>query len=430
MKKEKDLEYLNYLFSSHKLGIILGLEKISFLLEKLGNPEKSFKAIHIAGTNGKGSTATTISKILEEHGFKVGLYTSPHMKKFNERIRLNSKEILDNDLVHEIKKVKKIIDKRQKTEPSFMPTFFEFGVAIAYSFFKRKKTDFAVIETGLGGRLDATNTIQPEISIITNVSLEHTDYLGDTVEKIAKEKAEIIKSDSIAITAEKNPKILKIIKDKAKMVKVPLLQVQKQTRVSNYSFGLEKQKFDLEVQGEKIKGIELSLFGEFQLINAATAVLAVKNLGIKIKNEKIKKALKKVFILGRFQVVNKNPLVVLDAGHNPSCFKEIKKTVQLMKKKKLFRKFVLLIGLSSDKDVEKISKIIFPLANEIIISRARYRGMDIQKVAKFADKHKKPYIGFHDSQEAFDFALNEVEKKDFLLVVGSIFFLGEIETSF
>jgi len=430
MKNEKDLEYLNYLFSSHKLGIILGLERISFLLEKLGNPQNSFKSIHIAGTNGKGSTATAISKILEEHGFKIGLYTSPHMKKFNERIRFNSKEILDTDLVHEIKKVKKVIEERQKTEPSFMPTFFEFGVAIAYSFFKRKKADFAVIETGLGGRLDATNIIQPEISIITNVSLEHTDYLGNTVEKIAKEKAEIIKKDSIAITAEKNPKILKIIKDKAREVNVPLLQVQKQTRVSNHFFGLEKQKFDLEVQGEKIKGIELSLLGEFQLVNTATAVLAVKNLGIKISNEKIKKALKKVFVLGRFQVVKRNPLVVLDAGHNPGCFKEIKKTIQLMKKNRMFRKMILLIGLSSDKDAEKISRIIFPLASEIVISRARFRGMDIKKIAGFADKHKKPYIGFHDSQEAFDFALNEADKKDFLLVIGSIFFLGEIETHF
>ncbi|MFH1664486.1 MAG: folylpolyglutamate synthase/dihydrofolate synthase family protein [archaeon] len=425
----KDSDCINYLFSLQRLGTILGLERISFLLKELGNPQNSFKSIHIAGTNGKGSVSTMLSCILQEYGFKTGLYTSPHMKRFGERIRINSIEIPDKELVFEIKKIKKIVDKKQKKAPYFLPTFFEFAVAIAYDYFARKKVDFAVIETGLGGRLDATNVLSPEVSVITNVSVEHTNYLGDTVEKIAVEKAEIIKPNSTAVTAEKNPSVLKILKAKAEKENTELFEVRKLVKIKNYSFGLEKQKFDLELEGTKINGIELSLSGKFQLINTVTAILALKKLRIKFDKTKIKKALKKAFIAGRFQIVNKKPLIVFDAGHNPACFAEIKETILLMKKKKLFRKLILLIGLSSDKDAEKISEIIFPLADKIVISRAKYRGMSIGKLAGFADKFDKPYIGFHDSQEGFDFALQETDKKDFLLVIGSIFFLGEINAN-
>jgi len=426
--KEKD--YLNFLFSSQKLGTILGLERVEFLLKKLGNPQNSFKSIHIAGTNGKGSVAGTLNQLLQEYGFKTGLYTSPHLKKFNERIKLNSIEISDKELVFGIKKIKKIIERKQKKDVSFMPTFFEFTVALAYDFFARKKVDFAVIETGLGGRLDATNVLNPKVSVITNVSLEHTEYLGDTVEKIAIEKAEIIKPNSIAVTAEKNLSVLKILKQKALKEKTELFEVRKLSKIKNYSFSLEKQKFDLVLEGTKLNGIELALLGKFQLINTATALLAFKKLKIGFDKTKIKKALKKVSVAGRFQILKRKPLVVFDAGHNPACFKEIKETVLLMKKKKLFQNLILLIGLSSDKDAEKISEIIFPLADKIVISRARFRGMEIKKLAFFADRFKTPFIGFHDSQEGFDFALQDTGKKDLLLVIGSIFFLGEIEPEF
>ncbi len=426
----KELEYLSYLFSHHRLGTVLGLERIGFLLDELNHPENSFKSIHIAGTNGKGSVSNIIAKVLEEHKLKVGLYTSPHLKKFNERIKINSKEISDKELAFEVKKIKKLIEKKQKSDPKFQPTFFEFSVAIAYNYFKRKKIDFGVIETGLGGRLDATNILNPELAVITNISLEHQDFLGDTIEKIAKEKAGIIKPYSIVVTAETNNKALKVIKSKAKKVNVRVFESNKLCKITNYSFGLEKQKFDFTTERKKIKKIELSLGGEFQLKNVSLALLALSKLNFRFNKTKIKKALKKVHVAGRFQTMHKKPLVVFDTGHNPAGFKEIKKTLLLIKKKRMFNKLILLIGLSSDKDAQKISKIIFPLADKIIISRARFRGMEIQKLASFADKFKKPYIGFHESQEAFDFALEETTKKDFLLCIGSIFFLGEINPVF
>ncbi|MBU2099834.1 hypothetical protein KKG83_01985 [Candidatus Micrarchaeota archaeon] len=426
----KGKDYLNYLFSAHKLGTVLGLERVNAVLKKLNNPQNSFKSIHIAGTNGKGSTSTIISQILQEYGFNTGLYISPHIKRFSERIKLNSFDINDKELIFEIKKIKKITDKLKKKDSSLFPTFFEFSVAIAYDFFARKKVDFAVIETGLGGRLDATNVIKPEIAVITNVSIEHTEYLGNTVELIAEEKAGIIKPDSIVVTASKDKKVLKVIKEKASKENVPVFEVQKLCKTSNHLFSLIKQKFDLEVEGEKIKGIETSLLGEFQPINIATAVLAVKKLKLKFDKKKIKEGIKKAFIPGRFQVIQRKPLTIFDAGHNSDCFKEIKKTLLLMKKKKMFDKMILLIALSSDKDAEKISELIFPLADKIVITRANYRGMDIEKLVSFAEKHEKPFIGFHDSQEAFDFALTRTEEKDLLFVVGSIFFLGEINVDF
>ncbi len=428
--KTKEREYLNFLFSSHKMGTVLGLKRIQFLLNKLGNPQNSFKSIHIAGTNGKGSTAAVLTQILMEYGFKTGLYTSPHIKRFSERIQINSIEISDKDLITEIKTIKKIIDKEKAINPLFeMPTFFELGVAITYNYFKRKKVDFAVIETGLGGRLDATNILSPEISIITNISIEHTEYLGKTIPKIAFEKAGIIKSNSIAITSEKNPKALKVIKTKAKKEKVLLLETKKSCKTKNYSFSLDKQKFDLEIEKTKINGIESNLKGEFQLDNISTAILAFKKLNLGFNKIKIKNAVKKAFIPGRFQVCCKKPLIIFDAGHNPAGFKEIKKTILLMKQKKLFEKFNLLIGVSSDKDIKEISRIIFPSADKIIISSAKYRGMPIEKLAEYADKHKKPFIGFHETQEAFEFALSETGKKDLLLVIGSVFFLGELKVN-
>ncbi len=433
-KKQKEMEYLNFLFSSHKLGTKLGLERISFLLKELGSPQYKFKTIHIAGTNGKGSNVELISRILIEHGFKTAAYISPHIKKFSERIKINEKEISDKDLIKEIKKIKKIIEKKQKIDSSFQPTFFEFSVAIAYNYFARKKVDYAVIETGLGGRLDATNLLKPEICIITNISKEHTNYLGDTIEKIAGEKAEIIKPNSIAVTGETKKNVLQIIRKKAKKENVKLFEAEKECTATNYSFSLLKQKFDLKVQNKKIKGIELSMLGKFQLKNVFTAVLTVKKLAEKnnfsFSKTKTKKGLKKAFVPGRFQLINKNPLIVFDAGHNPACFKKIKETLQIMKKKKLYKKLIILIALSSDKEIEKISKIIFPLASKIIITQAKYRGMELEKIAGHADKYKKGYIGFYDSDEAFDFALTETEKKDLLLAVGSIFFLGEINVDF
>lgn len=427
MQKEKNNEeYFNFLFSSHRLGTVLGLERVTYLLNKLGNPQNSFKSIHIAGTNGKGSTVEIVSKILQEYGFKVGIYTSPHIKRFSERIRINGEEIPGKDLILEIKKIKEITEKKQKTDSSFLPTFFEFGVAIAYNYFARKKVGFAVIEAGLGGRLDATNVLNPKIAVITNVSREHVEYLGGTTEKIALEKVEIIKPKSVVVTGETSNKILKIIKNKAKKEKTEVFESQKLCKIKNYSFGLAKQKFDLEVEGKKIKGIEIPLLGKFQLKNVCTSVLAVKKLGLEFNVKKLKKGLKKVLIPARFEVIQKNPLIVFDAGHNPAGFKELKETLLLLKKKKLYQKLILFIGLSSDKDVEKISRIIFPLASKIIISKANYRGMEIERIAEFAGKHKKPFIGFHDPNEAFDFALNETGKKDLLLASGSIFFLGEL----
>ncbi len=425
-----DKEYLNYLFSFNKFGTNLGLERIEFLLEKLGNPQNSFKSIHVAGTNGKGSTCSFIQSVLMEHGFKTGLYTSPHIKKFRERIRIDLKEITDKELAKETKEIKKIVDEKQKTDPSFHPTFFELSVAITYSFFKRKKIDFAVIETGLGGRLDATNVLSPLVSVITNISLEHTEFLGNTIQKIAAEKAGIIKPNSVCVTAESKPKALKAIKEKARKEKVTVFEVKKHTKITNYFFGLGKQKFDLTLEKEKIKGIEISLTGKFQLINAATALLALKKTGIKLSKAKIKKGMKKAFIAGRFQIINKNPLIVLDAGHNPGCFEEIKETLKLMKKNNEFEDLVLVIALSSDKNAKEISRIIFPLADKIVITKAKYRGMELEKIAELADKHKKPLIGFPDSNEAFEFALSETKPKDLLLAIGSIFFLGELNLDF
>ncbi|MDD5163286.1 MAG: Mur ligase family protein, partial [Candidatus ainarchaeum sp.] len=200
-----------FLLELSEKGILLGLERINSFLDFLGNPQNNFKSIHVAGTNGKGSTCAMIERILREAGFKTGIYTKPHLVSLNERFRINSIKIPEKELEERILNLKKII-----SEKNFQLSYFEFLIALAFQYFSDKKVDFAVIETGMGGRLDATNVLQPLVSIITNIALEHMQYLGNSLEKIAFEKAGIIKENGILLTTEKNNKILKIFKKSCK----------------------------------------------------------------------------------------------------------------------------------------------------------------------------------------------------------------------
>ena len=318
---------LKYLYSLESSKIKLGLENIQNLLDKIGNPEKHLKCIHVAGTNGKGSVCAMLFYILKEAGYRVGLYTSPHLKKFNERIRINEHFITDREIVEYFLKIKPHLTNQ---------SFFEITTAMAFLYFKEKNTDFVVLEVGLGGRLDATNVVVPLISVITNVGLEHTDLLGSTIGKIAFEKAGIIKTNVPVVTAC-NSEALEVIKKTAKERNAPLFMAKKYKNI----------KFDY-------------LNGSFQQQNKDIALTTMETLkkiySIKINKNQIKNGLKKTKWIGRLQFISKNVLV--DCAHNPSGFEVLRKELLIIKHQKNIKNFIFVVGMQKTKDIAKILKII------------------------------------------------------------------------
>ena len=330
---------LDCLYRLESPKIKLGLERVQALLDKVGNPEKKLKCIHVAGTNGKGSVCAMLQSVLIESGYKVGMYTSPHLKKFNERIRVNDTLITDREIVEYFIRIKPHITDH---------SFFEITTAMAFLYFYEKKADFVVLETGLGGRLDATNVITPLVSVITNIGLEHTDLLGKTIERISVEKAGIIKED-VPVVAGAKGIALKIIKKIAKERNAPLLEAK------NYP----RTKFKY-------------LSGEFQQRNkdiALTAIGTFKKLHrIKINKMQIKDGLQKTKWPARMQFISGNVLV--DAAHNPDGISTLKDELAMIKKQKNIKNFVFVAGMQSDKNIKSMLKTIIPLISAIIFTKS------------------------------------------------------------
>ena len=377
---------LDYINSRELFGIKLGLSNIRKLLKKLNNPHKDLKFIHIAGTNGKGSCCAMISSILQEQGYRVGMYTSPHLISFKERIQINKKKIPKKEVIRLVKKLKPLITTH---------TYFEVVTALAFQYFKDKNVDFVVAEVGMGGRLDATNVITPIISIITNISLEHKEHLGDTIEKIAFEKAGIVKKNIPTVTAAKD-KALKVIKNICK-----------------------KRNSKLSIVNIK-ENIHTNLNGHFQLINASTSLKTVqllKQQGIEISNQSITKGLKKVLWPGRMQFIKHN--ILLDCAHNPAAVKALVKEIKKLKYKNL----ILMIGILKDKDIKEMINELSPLANDIIITKPKTeRATDPKQIAKHLENS---YAIIPSIKNAVKFATSITKKEDLLLITGSIYTVGE-----
>ena len=393
---------IKYLYSlERKKGSRLGLENIKKLLKKINNPEKSLKCIHVAGTNGKGSVCAMISSVLQEAGYKVGMYTGPHLVDFRDRFLINNKKISKKDLVKCFLKVKEYIDEQ---------TFFEVITAMAFFYFKGK-VDFLVLEVGLGGRLDATNVVKPLVSVITTVDVEHTDFLGKSLEKIAYEKAGIIKKNVPVVTAAKN-KPLSVIKKICKNRNSKLF-INKGYKKSNGKFNVGNYK-----------NLKLNLEGNFQLENASVAVTTIDVLNqhykLKINEKNIKNGLNNIKWPGRFDFLKKNILV--DCAHNPAALKVLTKELKLLKIKKL----ILVIGILNDKDIKKMVRMIEPFADKIIITRAENpRAEEPLKIKKFIKNKNKIKKINKDVKKAVKYAEKIAEKGDLILVTGSCFVVGE-----
>jgi dihydrofolate synthase / folylpolyglutamate synthase len=364
---------LDYLLSLKNFGSKLGLERMLQLCKALGNPQNTFKSIHVAGTNGKGSTSAFIYSILQEAGYKVGMNTSPHLVTFNERIKVNGNDISDSEINELIEEIRIVLE-----ENNIETTFFEFTTAMAFLYFARKKVDYAVIEVGLGGRLDGTNVITPEIAVITNIGLDHVNVLGNTIEEISREKAGIIKERVPVISGEKNDVIEKICKE----------------RNCEYSIA-------------ETTNLKLGLEGEHQKKNAGIAVNVAKMLDISPKA--IESGLTKTKWPGRLQWVRKDFLV--DGAHNVEGMKYFVDYIKNIEGKK-----ALLVSFSQGKNYKKMFSMVENLFDKIIITKGNFKPINPEDISK-------EHLIIENSQEA----LIELEKFDGLKVcAGSLYLIGDI----
>ncbi len=397
----KELKYLEKL---DIFKIKLGLKNIKKFAKILNNPQNNYKIIHVAGTNGKGSTSAFIAKILIEHGYKVGLYTSPHLVKFNERIKINEKDISNKELKKEINKLKKIVEKNK-----IKTTFFEFTTMLAFNYFSKQKIDYAVIEVGLGGRFDATNIVKPNISVITNISKDHTKILGNSLKKIAFEKAGIIKNSPI-ITAEKNKKIISIFRKICKEKNTKLIQIDEYCKNSKKENKIINNLF--------YKKIKLGLNGDHQFRNALTATVSIFSLNEKILEKSIISGLKKAKFNGRIQTISNKPIIIIDGAHNQEGIKTIYNFAKKQKNKK-----ILLIGLSEDKPIKMIKNLCKEF-DEVVISKSNFKPMKIDKIFSNVKGWNLKCIAFENIKDAKKYCLSKLKHDDFMLVTGSLYFIG------
>jgi len=402
------LETLSYLYSRFPMYQSIGvsaykpnLNNTIAICKLLGNPENKFKSVHIAGTNGKGSVSHMLALVLQCAGYKVGLYTSPHLKDFRERIKINGKMIPKNYVLDFVKKYKNDFEK-------IKPSFFEWTVGLAFDYFAKEKVDIAIIETGLGGRLDSTNVITPLLSIITNISFDHQNLLGDTLEKIANEKAGIIKNNGVIIISEKQKAIKHVFDEKAKKEKALLL----------YAEGWIK----------RTKGFECGLKGIYQDKNIRAVVLAsaLLNEHLKIPGSAIRKGLKDVCKLtglrGRWDVLSKRPLIIADIAHNEAGIKEVFKQVKQTPHKKLH----VIFGTVNDKDIHKILSLLPKKATYYFCKANIPRALDKKILLEEAKKFRLKGETYSSVKQALNSAKKNASQKDFILITGSAFVVAEI----
>ena len=370
------------------------------LVNYLGNPQNDFKSVHIAGTNGKGSTSHMMASVFQEAGYKVGLYTSPHLKDFRERIKINGKLISKENVVH-------FIEKHQSFFLKNKLSFFEMTVGMAFDFFKNEKVDIAIIEVGLGGRLDSTNVIKPEIAVITNIGLDHTRFLGDTIKEIAFEKAGVIKTETPVVIGEYTEETKAVFLKKSKQEQSPIV-------------------FAEDVSTPKL---ELDLLGDYQLKNSQTAYTALsilKKMGWNISKETIQAGLKKVIVntglAGRWQILNHSPKIICDTAHNRDGLTFVMKQLSAISCDQLH----IVLGFVDDKNLDIILPLFPKNATYYFCKPNVDRGLDEDKLKQKASKYTLVGQTYSSVNEAYNKSLTVATKNDVIFVGGSTFVVAEV----
>lgn len=422
---------LDYLFTQLPMFSKLGskaykadLSNTILLCNKLHNPQLQFPTVHIAGTNGKGSVSHTLAAILQTAGYKTGLYTSPHLKDFRERIKINGVMCSKDFVVQFTNTMKNFIEQHH-------PSFFEITVAMAFEYFAQEKVDIAIIETGLGGRLDSTNIITPQLSVITNISLDHIQILGETLELIASEKAGIIKQNTPVVIGETLPETKNVFEQKANTVNAPIVFAEQENKVINFFYNHELLAIEIENNFNKQRTkYNLDLTGIYQTKNIITVLSAVHQLqkiGWKINEEHLHQALQNVKkitgLQGRWQLLKTSPTVIADVAHNEAGIKQVLHQLKNISYKHLH----IVIGMVKDKDVNKVLDLLPQQATYYFTQAQIPRALPVEELQKLANTKNLMGNNFENVNRAIDAATNSAQKNDLILAIGSVFLIGEIE---
>jgi len=439
MTYEKALHYLD---SFQRFGIRLGLERITYLLQALENPHLRFPSVLIGGTNGKGSTAAFLSSILRAGGYKVGLYTSPHLIDFRERIQINGHPIPEDKAVVLLNEMRSIIDQRQGQTSAINPqasalsyqlsaidhpTYFEIATALAFTYFSREGVDLAVVEVGLGGRFDATNVLYPLASAITNVSLEHQDYLGEALPKIAFEKAGIIREKGHLVTAVQDPPAWEVVARVASELGAQVYKAGRDFAWKRKSFGLDGQTFNFFGELGEHHDLKIRLLGKHQVANAAVAVAlseVLRRQGVKLDSETISSGLSRAEWPGRLQVLCHRPLVLLDGAHNPGGARCLRASLEEILGG---CRLLLVFGVLGDKEWERMLAELGPLAYQVVLTQPDTpRAVGPEKLYLIAQRHCPRVVIQERVPEALAYVLSQASQEDAICVTGSLYTVGEV----
>ncbi len=413
---------LDQLYRLERFGMKLGLENMERLLGLIGNPQEGLRAIHVTGSNGKGSVSAYVASALRKAGYRVGLYTSPHIVRFNERIQVDGIPISDDEVLRLWGGLQPAIQALVAERAVNRPTFFEVTTAMAFQYFRERRVDAAVIEVGMGGRLDATNVIDGSVSVITRIDLEHTEHLGKTVARIAREKAGIIKPGARAVTVAQEA--LPTIEARCFELGVPLSIVGKDVLVERIAFDLKGETLHLTTSDSELE-VRTPLLGSFQVENAALAVTALRAAregGLAISEADIAEGIRSVRWPGRLQVLRERPLLIADGGHNGAAARALARSLV-----ELFpgRSWRIVVGVLSDKDLDAIAGALGPLAERVYGCRSTsHRAYAAEEVAaafrSFAEVSAQTSVA-----AAIDAALSDAGPEDLVLIAGSIYTVGE-----
>ena len=419
---------LAYINDKVKFGSRLGLTSIGKLMELLGNPQDDLKCIHVAGTNGKGSTSSYMATCLKTAGYKVGLFTSPYLERFNERIQINGEDIPDDVLGDITSTVKEAADKM--LELGFEhPTTFEIITAIGFIYFKSQGVDYVVLEVGLGGRFDSTNIIKTSLaSVITSIDYDHIKELGDTLGEIAYQKAGIIKENGIVISYEQDKEAAQVIEDVARGLKAQLY-ISENSNIEIVDESHKGNVFNYRFKDQFLDKVRTSLIGEYQVFNASLAIttlLVLREKGlINISNDEIYKGILETKWKGRLEVLRREPTFLIDGAHNVQAIEHLTKALSLFSYKRL----ILGIAILKDKDVDKMIGQLLPMADIVVATEAKIpRKLDADKLAEKISKYNDEIYVEKDIEKAIDKALSLASKDDLILFGGSLYLIGEVRS--
>ena len=416
-------EAIDFLFGIRLFGQKLGLETMRELLRRLGDPQQSLRFIHIAGTNGKGSVAAMTDAVLTAAGYRTGLYTSPHLVSFCERFQINGRRIAETDVVRLVERLQPVLAEVGAAPGFRPPTFFEVVTALALEYFREQQVELVIWETGLGGRLDATNVVTPVVSVITNITFDHMQYLGDTLASIAAEKCGIIKPGVPVVTGATEPAALDVIRAAAAEAHSPLTVIGQQVRVA--CRWVDPQGHHLELAGTRgdYGQLTIPLAGEHQAVNCATAVAAIEAAGLAVPAETFRAGLARTRWPGRFQIVRRDPTVVLDGAHNAAAAASLAATLQAQ-----FggQPLTLILGVLRDKDFNEVCHQLAPLARRIycvpVQSERTSDPADLARASRAAHPAATVVVA-PDLATAYAAAL--AEPPSVIVITGSLFLVGE-----